>query len=77
MNNQTDTEPKALQTIAEMLMQFGLLHILNIRQEDRKQLHMVRECLEKIIHDNGFRMNYDRNLKNNLIKIKNGNTGKI
>lgn len=50
MDNQTDTEPKALQTIAEMLMQFGLLHVLNIRQEDRKQLHMVRECLEKIIH---------------------------
>lgn len=77
MDNQIDTELKALQTIAEMLMQFGLLHVLNIRQEDRKQLQMVRECLEKIIHDNGFRMNYDRNIKNNLIKIKNGNTGKI
>ncbi len=69
MDNQTDTEPKALQTIAEMLMQFGLLHVLNIRKEDRKRLHMVRECLENIIHDNGFRMNYDRNLKNNLIKL--------
>ncbi|WP_288244861.1 hypothetical protein [uncultured Chryseobacterium sp.] len=45
MDNQTDTEPKALQTIAEMLMQFGLLHVLNIRKEDRKRLHMVRECL--------------------------------
>jgi hypothetical protein len=69
LDNQTDTEPKALQTIAEMLMQFERLHIMNIRQEDRKQLHMVRECLEKIIHDNGFRMNYDRNLKNNIIKL--------
>lgn len=64
MNSQTDTEPQALHTVAEMLMQFGLLHILNIRQEDRKQLHMVRECL-----DNAFRMSYDRNLKNNLIKL--------
>jgi hypothetical protein len=63
MSSQTDTEPQALHTVAEMLMQFGLLHVLNICREDRKQLHMVRECLEKIIHDNGFRMNYDRNLK--------------
>ncbi len=69
MKNQIDTEQKALQTIAEMLMQFGLLHVLNIRQEDRKQLHMARECLEKIIHDNGFRMNYDRNLKKNALKL--------
>ncbi len=69
MNSQTDTESQALHTVAEMLMQFGLLHVLNIRREDRKQLHMVRECLEKIIYDNGFRMNYDRNIKNNLIKL--------
>ncbi|MDR6513671.1 hypothetical protein J2780_000235 [Chryseobacterium camelliae] len=69
MKNQTDTEPQALQTIAEMVKQFGRLHVLNIRKEDRKQLRTVRECLEKIIHDNGYRMNYDRNLKNNLIKL--------
>lgn len=67
--NQIDTELKALDTIADMVMKFGQLHVLNIRQEDWKQLHIVRQCLEKVIHENGYRMNYDKNLSNKLIKI--------
>ncbi|WP_144266057.1 hypothetical protein [Elizabethkingia miricola] len=59
----------ALNTIAEMVLKFGQLYVLNIREEDWKQLHIVRQCLEKVIHDNGYRMNYDKNLSNKLIKI--------
>ncbi|WP_194932942.1 hypothetical protein [Sphingobacterium paramultivorum] len=67
--NQIDTELKALNTIAEMVLKFGQLHVLNIREEDLKQLDMVRKCLEKVIRDNGYRMNYDENSNNHLIKI--------
>ncbi|WP_185286285.1 hypothetical protein [Chryseobacterium indologenes] len=67
--NQIETELKALHTIADMVMKFGQLHVLNIREEDWKQLHIVRQCLEKVIHENGYRMNYDKNLSNKLIKI--------
>jgi hypothetical protein len=42
-----------------MVMKFGQLHVLNIKEEDWKQLHK-RQCLEKVIHDNGYRMNYDK-----------------
>lgn len=69
MKNQIDTEFQALHVFAEMVMKFGQLHILNIRDEDWKQLQAVRICLEKVIHDNGYRMNYDSNLKSNLIKL--------
>lgn len=69
MKNQIETELQALDTIADMVMKFGQLHILNIREEDWRQLHIVRQCLEKIIYDNGYRMNYDKNLSNKLIKI--------
>lgn len=69
MKKETDTELHALHIMAEMVKQFGRLHVLNIKEDDRKQLRTVRECLEKIIHDNGYRMNYDRNLKNNFIKL--------
>lgn len=69
MKNQIDTELKALNTIAEMVLKFGQLHVLNIREEDWIQLHIVRKCLEKVIRDKGYRMNYDKNLNNHLIKI--------
>lgn len=69
MKNQIDTELNALNTIAEMVLKFGQLYVLNIREEDWKQLHIVRQCLEKVIHDNGYRMNYDKNLKNPLVKF--------
>lgn len=52
MKNQIDTELNALNTIAEMVLKFGQLYVLNIREEDWKQLHIVRQCLEKVIHDN-------------------------
>ena len=69
MKNQIETELNALNTIAEMVLKFGQLYVLNIREEDWKQLHIVRQYLEKVIHDNGYRMNYDKNLSNKLIKI--------
>ncbi len=69
MKKATKTELQALHIIAEMVIKFGQLHVLNIREEDWKQLHIVRQCLEKVIHDNGYRMNYDKNLRNKLVKI--------
>lgn len=69
MKKEHDTELQALTIIAEMVIKFGQLHVLNIQEEDWKQLHQVRQCLEKVIHDNGYRMNYDRNLKSHLIKL--------
>jgi len=69
MKKETDTELQALHIIAEMVMKFAQLLVLNIKQEDWKQLHTARQCFENVIHDNGYRMNYDKNLKNHLIKI--------
>lgn len=69
MKKENDTEFQVLTLIAEMVMKFGQLYVLNMKEEDSKQLHKARQCLEKVIHDNGYRMNYDRNLKNNLIKL--------
>jgi len=69
MKKENDTEFQALILIAEMVMKFGQLYVLNMKEEDSQQLYNARECLEKVIHDNGYRMNYDRNLKNHLIKL--------
>ncbi|OJZ01267.1 hypothetical protein [Sphingobacterium sp. 40-24] len=69
MKKTTETEIQALHTIAEMVIKFGQLHVLNIKEEDWKLLNNARQCLEKVIDDNGYRMNYDKNLKNHLIKL--------
>lgn len=69
MKKETDTELQSLHIIAEMVMKFAQLHVLNIKEEDWKLLNNARQCLEKVIHDNGYRLNYDKNLKNHLIKL--------
>lgn len=69
MKKENNTEFQVLTLIAEMVMKFGQLYVLNMKEEDCKQLHKARQCLEKVIHDNGYLMNYDRNLKNHLIKL--------
>jgi len=69
MKKGNDTEFQALAIIAEMVMRFGQLHVLNISSEDRKKLLCVRNKLEKVIHSNGYRMTYDKNIKYNIIKL--------
>ncbi|MFS4474118.1 hypothetical protein [Chryseobacterium sp. T20] len=68
MKKEIETTFQALTIIAEMVMKFGQLYILDISSEDWKHLQSVRNGLEKVIHDNGYRMNYDKNIKQNIIK---------
>lgn len=69
MKKENDTEFQALTIIAEMVMRFKQLHVLNISVEDRKELQFVRTSLEKVIHYNGYQMTYDKNIKYNIIKL--------
>lgn len=69
MKKHIDTEYQALYIISDMIKKFRLLHVLNISELDRITLQFVRDNLEKIIHDNGYRMNYDKNIKNTIIKL--------
>lgn len=69
MKKENDTEFQALTIIAEMVMRFKQLHVLNISVEDRKELQFVRTSLEKVIHDNGYQMTYDKNIKYDIIKL--------
>jgi len=69
MKKNIDTEYQALCIIADMVMKFALLHVLNISDQDRVTLQIVRDDLEKIIQANGYRMNYDKNIKNTIIKL--------
>ena len=68
MKKKIDTEYRALMIIADMVIRFGTLHILNISTADTETLQSVRDNLEKIIKKNGYRINYDRNIKSPLIK---------
>ncbi|AZB26862.1 hypothetical protein EG339_20880 [Chryseobacterium bernardetii] len=68
MKKEIETAFQALAIIAEMVTKFGQLYVLNISSEDWEQLQYVRDGLEKVIHDNGYRMNYDKNIKQNIIK---------
>ncbi|MDR6546462.1 hypothetical protein J2810_002521 [Chryseobacterium rhizosphaerae] len=69
MKNNIDTEYQALCIISELIKKFGLLHVLNISEQDSITLKTVRDELEKIIQANGYRMNYDKNIKNTIIKL--------
>lgn len=69
MKRENDTAYKALTIIAEMVMKFGQLYVLNISSEDWNELQSVRNSLEKVIRDNGYRMNYDKNIKDNILKL--------
>ncbi|RXM63094.1 hypothetical protein SAMN05421768_101199 [Chryseobacterium joostei] len=68
MKKENETAFQALTIIAEMVMKFGQLYVLNISSEDWQHLQSVRNGLEKVIHDNGYQMNYDKNIKQNIIK---------
>lgn len=68
MKKENETAFQALTIIAEMVMKFGKLYVLNISYEDWEHLQSIRNGLEKVIHDNGYRMNYDKNIKQNIIK---------
>ncbi|SIT16473.1 hypothetical protein [Chryseobacterium gambrini] len=68
MKKENETAFQALTIIADMVMKFGQLYVLNISSEDWEHLQSVRNGLEKVIHDNGYRMNYDKNMKQNIIK---------
>ncbi|WP_312297036.1 hypothetical protein [Chryseobacterium sp.] len=68
MKKENETAFQALTIIAEMVMKFGQLYVLNISSEDWEHLQSVRNGLEKVIRNNGYRMNYDKNIKQNIIK---------
>lgn len=78
MKKKIDTEYRALTIIADMVIRLGTLHVLNISTADTENLQTVRDNLEQIILRNGYRMNYDRNIKSPIIKtVNNGNIDKI
>ncbi len=68
MKKENETAFQAFTIIAEMVMKFGQLHVLTISSENWEHLQSVRNGLEKVIRNNGYRMNYDKNIKQNIIK---------
>lgn len=64
------TEFKALTIIAQMVAEFEKLHYLDISREDDQDAKKARNLLERIIHTNGYKINYDRNSKKTLLKIE-------
>ena len=69
MEGQNNTEYQALAIVADMVHKFTQLHILNISQSDRIKLQVARKEFEEVIAKNGYRMNYDKNIINRIIKL--------
>ncbi|MCT2561846.1 hypothetical protein [Chryseobacterium herbae] len=71
MKNVTDTtEYKALCIIARMVKNFEKLHFLTITEKDASALSYARDLLERIIHTNGYTVNYNRKRNRVLLKTK-------
>ena len=64
------TEYKALSIIAQMVKEFEKLHYLDMTKEDDQDATKARNLLERIIHTNGYKINYQRNSKKTLLKIE-------
>lgn len=69
MEKLNSTEYLALTIIADMVQKFAQLYVMNVSVTDWEKLRSVRENLEKVITDNGDRMNYDRNINSKIIKL--------
>jgi hypothetical protein len=70
MSNLADkTEHKALIIIAKIVKQFEHLHYLDMTKTDDWDATQARNLLEGIIQSNGYTINYDRNSKNQLLKL--------
>ncbi|WP_312508941.1 hypothetical protein [Chryseobacterium culicis] len=69
MEKQHNTEYQALAIVADMVQKFAQLHILNIAPSDRVKLQVARKELEEVIAKNVYRMNYDKNIINKIIKL--------
>lgn len=69
MSNLADkTEYKALSILAKMVKQFERLHYLDMTKFDDWDTTQARNFLEGIIQSNGYRINYDRNIKKPLCR---------
>ena len=62
-NLANQTEYKALTQITQMVKEFEKLHYLDMTKEDDLDATQARNLLERIIHTNGYKINYDRNSK--------------
>ncbi len=70
MSNLSDkTEYKALNIIAQAVKQFEKLHYLDMTKTDDLDVTQARNLLEGIVQSNGYKINYDRNSKKNLLKL--------
>ena len=69
-NLANQTEYKALTQITQMVKEFEKLHYLDMTKEDDLDATQARNLLERIIHTNGYKINYDRNSKKTLFKIE-------
>lgn len=64
------TEYRALKIIARMVKDFERLDYLDITKLDDWNSRRARQLLERIVRLNGYKINYDRNSKKPLFKIK-------
>ena len=62
------TEYKALSILAQMVKQFERLHYLDMTKMDEWDATQARYLLEGIVQSNGYKINYNRNIKKPLLK---------
>ena len=69
MSNLADkTEYKALSIFAQMVKQFERLHYLDMTASDDWHACQARNLLEGIVQSNGYKTNYNQNIKKPLLK---------
>lgn len=70
MSNLADkTDYKALSILAQMIKQFERLHYLDMTASDDWDACQARNLLEGIIQSNGYKINYNQNIKKPLLKV--------
>ena len=71
MSNLVDkTDYKALSVLAQMVKQYERLHYLDMTASDDFDATQARNLLQGIVEANGYKINYDRNIKKPLVKTK-------
>lgn len=69
MSNLADkTDIKALRILAQMVKNFERLHYLGMTKMDDFEATKARNLLEGIIQYNGYKINYDKNIKGAIVK---------
>lgn len=70
MSNLADkTEYKALSILAQMVKQFERLYYLDMTASDDWDACQARNLLEGIVQSNGYKINYNQNIKKPLLKV--------